>query len=256
MKHIQKLLSLSFILCISISLSAQTKIKASTILTAIKNHEEITYKNVIITGVLDFTFMEEQLKNSPRKKKRWWNIDKKNYVETQVKSRISFENCTFQDPVYAYIHNEGTERTFIANFEEDILFKNCTFNDEALFKYSNFEKKAIFSNSHFKDASTFKYAKFHDAISFFNTTFDASSSFKYTNFSEHVSFAKSIFEESATFKYAKFENGVSFKRTQFKEDLNLKYTEVSGEFDVTGMSISFDIDSKYTKINGRPFQYN
>ncbi len=256
MKNIQNLLQFSLILCISISLNAQTKIKATTILKAIKNQKEIVYKNVIITGVLDFTFMEEQLKNSPRKKKRWWNTEKQNYVETQINSHISFENCTFQDPVYAYIHNEDTERTFIANFEEDVLFKNCTFKEEALFKYSNFEKSAIFSGSHFKDASTFKYAKFHDAIGFFNTTFEASSSFKYASFRKNVSFAKSTFEESATFKYAKFENGVSFNHTKFNEDLNIKYTKVFGEFDITGMSVTYDIDAKYTKINGQPFRYN
>ena len=256
MKNIQNLLRLSFILCISISLNAQTKIKATTILNSIKNHKEITYKNVIITGVLDFTFMEDQLKNKPKKKKRWWHTDKQNYEETQIKSHISFENCTFQDPVYAYIHNEDTERTFIANFEEDVRFKNCTFKEEALFKYSNFEKSAIFSGSHFKDASTFKYAKFHDAIDFHSTNFEASSSFKYASFRKNVSFANSTFEESATFKYAKFENGVSFNRTQFNEDLDLKYTKVSGEFDITGMSVTYDIDAKYTKINGQPFQYN
>lgn len=256
MKFLNKTFPFFICLCISISAGAQTTISATTILSDLKNNKDIIYKNAVITGVLDFTFMEEQLKSKAIKTKRWWNTDKKKPIENQIKSRISFENCTFESPVYAYINEENSQNTFVANFEEDVLFKNCTFKEEALFKYSNFEQSANFSGSNFKDASTFKYAKFHAESSFFNTIFAASSSFKYASFRKNVSFAKSTFWESATFKYSKFGNGVSFNQTQFKEDLNIKYTKVTGEFNITGMSVTYDIDAKYTKINGQPFQYN
>lgn len=232
-QSIKKLTVLSFILfafLFSTNVFAQNTVKASDIMKDIKMGKTVSYDNVTITGVLDMTYMDEKLPELPKKHK-WWKNGGSNSVEEQIEGSVSFTNCTFQDNVYAYFHDEDSEYTFVANFENDVKFANCTFNGEALFKYSDFERNADFRGSSFGDRTTFKYAKFNNNVSFANTVFD----------------------EDAVFKYTEFKDGVSFNKATFKDDLDIKYTKVKGEFDISNMTVSNDIDSKYTKINGKGF---
>ncbi len=214
----------------STSMLAQKTISADDILSDIKNGKNVSYKNVTISGNLDMTYMNEKLPELPKKRK-WYKNGGSNSVEEQIEGKVSFVNCIFEDSVYAYIHEEDSGYTFIANFEDDVKFANCTFKGNALFKYSDFEKNADFNGSKFKENTTFKYAKF----------------------SENANFASTTFDEDAVFKYSEFSRGVSFNNADFKRNLNLKYTKVNGDFDVKGMAVGYDIDSKYTKINGQGF---
>ena len=246
-------LTLALVLTSTIGFS-QKKVKATSILNAIKNGKDITYKNTTIEGVLDFTFMNDALKKLPKRRTGWWGTSNSdNLVKKEITSKISFVNCTFTDDVLAYIPDEDSGYTFTADFEKEVVFSNCTFERKALFKYSKFAKNADFRSAKFKDDSTFKYAKFNQSSAFNHTVFQESATFKYSTFRENVSFENAVFEETATFKYTKFKDGVSFKNVKFKEDLNIKYTEVSGEFNITGMDVGYDIDAKYTKINGKSF---
>lgn len=232
-QSIKKQAILSFILfafLISTNVFAQQTVKASDIMKDIKMGKAVSYDNVTITGILDMTFMNEKLPDLPKKRK-WYKNGGSNSVEQQVEGSVSFINCTFQDNVYAYYHDEDSEYTFVANFENNVAFTNCTFKGEALFKYSDFERNADFKGSKFSDRTTFKYAKFD----------------------ENVSFANTVFDEDAIFKYTEFRSGVSFNKATFKDDLDIKYTKVKGEFDISNMTVSNDIDSKYTKINGKGF---
>jgi len=214
----------------SANVFAQQTVNASDIMRDIKMGKIVSYDNATITGTLDMTYMNEKLPELPKKRK-WWKNGGSNSVEEQIEGSVSFTNCTFEDNVYAYFHDEDSEYTFVANFENDVRFQNCTFKGEALFKYSDFERNANFEGSKFSDRTTFKYAKFDKSVSFANTVFD----------------------EDAIFKYTEFRSGVSFNKATFKDDLDIKYTMVKGEFDISNMSVSNDIDSKYTKINGKGF---
>ncbi|PTM11068.1 MAG: hypothetical protein DA407_02445 [Bacteroidetes bacterium] len=232
-QSIKKRTVLSFILfafLCSTNAIAQQTVKASDIMRDIKMGKTVAYDNVTITGTLDMTSMNEKLPDLP-KKRSWWKNGGSNSVEEQIEGTISFTNCTFEDNVYAYYHDEDSEYTFVANFENDVRFANCTFKGEALFKYSDFERNADFRGSTFNDRTTFKYAKFDEKVSFANT----------------------IFDEDAIFKYTEFRSGVSFNKATFNDDLDIKYTKVKGEFDISNMTVSNDIDSKYTKINGKGF---
>lgn len=231
---------------------AQKTVNASDIIRDVKNGKAVNISNATINGVLDFTFMDEALPKLP-KRKRWWNNGGSNTIEKQITNKVSFVNCTFNDDVLAYIPHEKSGYTFIANFEDAVTFRDCTFKQKAMFKYSDFERNTDFSNTKFNNDSTFKYAKFNRDITFENTFFDEPATFKYAKFKQFVSFENSVFNESAIFKYSEFNNGVSFKNVKFEEDLNIKYTKVSGKFDITNMEVAYDIDSKYTKINGRSF---
>lgn len=246
--------TLFFCLLLITSFYAQKTVNASKILADIKSGKTIEYKNTTIIGVLDFTYMDDALKKLPKRRKNsWWGSNSDNTVNKQIEVPILFENCTFQDDVLAYIPDEDSGYTFIANFEEKAIFKNCVFNRKAMFKYSSFDKNSDFSGVIFNDDTTFKYAKFYRAIDFSNSKFKEAATFKYSRFKTNVSFSNAIFEDSATFKYTQFSDGVSFKNTDFKEDLNIKYMKVSGDFNITNMKVGYDIDSKYTKINGKSF---
>lgn len=231
---------------------AQKVINAATILKDIKEGKSVEIKNATITGVLDLTYMNDALPKLPKRNK-WWNNGGSNTIEKDISSNVIFINCIFNADVLAYIPDEASGYTFIANFEEIATFKNCTFKEKALFKYSDFSKDTDFYGSKFLGDSTFKYANFKRAVTFENTFFDQTATFKYSNFKKHVSFKNSTFKETAIFKYTKFSNGVSFNNVQFEEDLNIKYTEVNGEFDITNMEVGFNIDSKYADINGKRF---
>jgi len=221
---------LFFTLFLATNLVAQKTVDAKDILNDIKNGKDVSYENVTVTGNLDMTFMDDKLPELPKKHK-WYKNGGSNSVEEQIEGKVSFVNCVFSDNVYAYIHDEDSKYTFIANFEDDVKFTNCTFKGNALFKYSDFERNADFSKSKFEENTTFKYAKFD----------------------ENVSFANTVFDEDAIFKYSEFRKGVSFNSANFRGNLNLKYTKVRGDFDVKGMDVAYDINSKYTKINGNSF---
>ena len=239
---------------------AQKTIEASDILKDIKAGKTITIKDATINGVLDFTYMEDALEKLPRTKKNSWFFwisgNSTNQIEKSIDIRISFTNCTFKNDVLAYIPDEDSGYTFTANFEDEAIFKNCSFERKAMFKYSRFESDSDFSGSSFNDDSTFKYAKFDKNSSFSNTEFNEIATFKYAKFSRNVNFSNSVFKDTATFKYTKFNDGVSFKNTNFEEDLNIKYMQVSGDFNITNMNVAYEIDSKYTKINGKSFSKN
>lgn len=250
----QTLANICFLVATTFVFSQKT-VDAVAILKDIKAGKSISYENTTIKGVLDFTFMNEALEKLPKKKKNsWWNSSKtNNVIDKQIKVKISFTNCNFIDDVLAYIPHEESGYTFVANFEQEVIFKDCIFEKKALFKYSHFDDDLDFSGTIFTDDNTFKYAKFNRKSNFTATKFNEVASFKYAKFKKNTSFSNAVFKDSAIFKYAYFSNGVSFRNTQFEEDLNIKYTKVSGDFDITNMHVKFDIDSKYASINGKSF---
>lgn len=252
MKNKLTLVTLVFTLISFVGFSQKT-VNASSIIKSIKAGKNVSISNATIVGDLDFTFMEEKLKDLPKRKKKW-KYNKDNKVKNSIKVGISFKNCTFKDNVLAYIpDHEDSGYTFTASFEKKVLFTDCVFEEKAMFKYSDFDEDSSFANTEFQDDSTFKYAKFKESANFQNTQFDNEATFKYAVFSTFISFSDATFKESATFKYTKFKNGVSFKSVKFEEDLNIKYTQVKGKFDISGMKVTYNIDSKYTKINGKGF---
>ncbi|WP_053224000.1 pentapeptide repeat-containing protein [Roseivirga seohaensis] len=238
MKTQQITLKLTFFTFLLVSLfsfnaQAQSTVKASDIMKAMKNGEDIKYSNITVTGTLDFTYMDEKAPDLPRRRS-WWRNGGDNTVNELIKSKITFENVVFENDVIAYFHDDRSEYTFTADFEENVVFKNCKFERDAMFKYSEFEREASFAGSTFKDESTFKYAEFSRLADFSNTSFD----------------------ENAIFKYTKFRDGVNLSSARFERSLDIKYTKVRGDFDINNLYVRWDIDSKYTDINGRKFSKN
>lgn len=208
----------------------QKTVSASDIMEDIREGKNISYQNATIVGELDFTYMAEKMPDLPKRSK-WWNNGGTNTVEESIDVDISFVNCTFEDDVLAYIHDDPSGYTFTADFDKDAIFKGCEFKRNAMFKYSDFDGIADFSGSKFQRKNTFKYAEFDEPADFSNTYFD----------------------DDATFKYAQFDEGASFKNAVFEESWNIKYMKARGDFDIAGLDVGDDIDAKYTKINGRSF---
>ena len=212
---------------VSFSSFSQISVSAFKIMKDVQNGKDITYKNVTITGNLDFTFREA--KESELGSHRWWHGT--NTVNEEIEIAVSFVNCMFEGDVLAYIHVDRSGYTFTADFEKEVIFRDCTFDGDAMFKYSEFDEEVDFSGSKFNRKNTFKYAEFDRKTDFSNTYFD----------------------NDAIFKYAEFNDGVSFNSSEFMESLDIKYLEVKGVFDIDRMEVGDDIDAKYTEINGNSF---
>jgi hypothetical protein len=248
----RKITLLTFILTlISLTGFSQKTVYAEDIMNDIKAGKDISISNATIKGILDFTYMDEQLENQPRKRA---SRKRNNTIKYKVASKVSFTNCTFRNHVLAYIPDgDNTGYTFIADFEDDVVFKDCMFERKAMFKHSIFVGSTSFEGSTFDAGTTFKHAAFNEEANFKNTVFESNTTFKHAIFKEMVQFNESIFHENVTLKHTTFRNGVSFQNVQFKGSLDMKHTMIKGKFNMTGMKVSDDIDSKHTVINGKSF---
>ena len=184
MTHKITLITLVFAL-ISLTGFSQKTVYAEDIMRDIKAGKNISISNATVEGILDFTFMEEQLEKRPRKKA---SRKRNNTIKYTISSKVSFTNCTFKNHVLGYIPDgENTGYTFIADFEDEVIFNNCMFERKAMFKHSTFVRKASFEGSTFDSGTTFKHAIFEKSANFKNTVFDGGNTFKHAMFKEMVS---------------------------------------------------------------------
>ncbi|MEK6479472.1 pentapeptide repeat-containing protein [Catalinimonas sp. 4WD22] len=241
------LLTLSFCLFFAANTFAQRTIPAEEILSQINRGEDVNYNNVKISGVLDLTNLDNR--TSKKKGDSWFGNNRQ--YESTVEGSISFTNCAFLDDVIAY-YNEDDD-TYIAHFEEDVIFEKCVFERASEFKYSEFEEKASFAHTVFEEEANFKYAKFSDGPDFSACVFDDDANFKYADFSDQPRYTNVLFEEEANFKYAKFPDGVSFQSAVFNDLANFKYTKFSSPLNLDNVSFNGDEDFKYTEIDGKDF---
>lgn len=230
-KTIKSLLTIfAFSLLFAFSAKAQNTVDANEIIAAIKAGKDVSYENVTVKGALDFTFMDEKKEDLPTRR-RWWRDGGDNTVNEWIESRVSFKNVTFEDDVIAYYHDNRSEYTFTADFEKEVTFENCTFERNAMFKYSTFWENASFAGSKFNDDNTFKYAEFERSADFSNTYFD----------------------DDAIFKYTEFRDGANFTAAKFDGSLDMKYTKIRGDFESKGMNVRWDLITKYAEVNDRSF---
>ncbi|PTB96955.1 hypothetical protein C9994_05100 [Marivirga lumbricoides] len=249
MKKINLLLAALLFVTVTVSVNAQS-IDAKEIIKKAKAGKDITYQNATIKGVLDFTPYEEKKDDLPG---RSWFSTSSNTIKNEISGKITFINCTFEDDVLAYLHDDDTEYTFVSNFEEDVIFKNCAFKEGVAFKYSTFSGIVDFSGSEIKEEANFKYAEFEKEADFAKLNFKELANFKYAEFEEMVTFSGSTFNSEANFKYTEIDNGVNFSNTIFEDFLNLKYTKLNGAVNLKNFQINGDMDTKYTEVNGKSF---
>jgi len=226
MKHALTLLGL--LLSLTITSSAQSKVKAAGIIKQINEGRDVAYTNVEVEGNLDLTDLANR--TEAHRSNRWqrnFGGDNDIFVST-VNVSLTFNNCTFLGDVLAYYHLNHGEETFVANFEKGVVFKNCSFNNACEFKYSQFEGVATFTGSTFKEEANFKYAGFSGGPSFAGAKFEEGADFKYTQFPVETSFQQATFYGLANFKYSKFTSPVNIESVAFKGSEDFKYTRIDG----------------------------
>lgn len=231
---------------------AQRTVDAKEIFRKIDKQEAVDYQNVTITGDLDLT----ELANKKRRNSERWGGEA---YQSTVQVPVTFRNCRFTGKFLAYknlkedgkVWNDGV--TYTTDFDESVTIENCTFEEEAAFKYSNFRQRALFTGNTFGKEALFKYAAFNDASDFSNSAFKGYASFKYTKFGEAVSFQKARFGSYADFKYTKFDEGVSFGNTEFEEVADFKYTHLPKGSHFDAARFNGAADFKYTTLGGQRF---
>ncbi len=236
---------------------AQKQVSANEIFQAIDKNKSVQYDGVVITGDLDFTELSNR---KVKKEKGGWEE-----IKTTVEVPVVFRNCTFKGDVIAYKHlEENGNRTKILNFEinnggitysadfrENAVFENCTFEDGSEFKYSTFSKAANFAGSKFAEQANFKYARFRQDAIFSGTNFNDYANFKYADFIHRADLNEVRFRDNADFKYAEFDEKVNFTGSRFQRHADFKYADFhdGANFDKTDFDGS--VDFKYS--NGKRY---
>lgn len=247
----RRILSLLTFTLFSLTLSAQSSISANKIIAQLNDGADIALTGVTITGDLDFTRLNdrEETQKGGRGNQQQWKY--------HVRNSLSFVDCTFEGDVWGF-RIEGEEKSgkwtkngpaHMADFHKDVLFKNCTFEEDVNFKYSGFLENADFPNAEFEEYAGFKYTKFNEDADFSGSKFDGDANFKYTDFDEHANMSGTVFNDYADFKYTKFPRGADFSEADFQDDAVFKYTEFRGGVDMGSTSFRRDADFKYTKFS-------
>lgn len=217
---------LCFLTLIASTAFSQKVINARDIIRDINAGHSVSYKDAEIEGELDFTDLDNRERHhSSSGIFGWYDNDE---YESTVEVSVSFINCTFMDDVLAYYNDDRHNDTYIAHFEDDVIFKNCVFKRHSEFKYSEFREKVDFSGTEFNREANFKYAEFSEMPYFTDATFNDDANFKYSEFPAGVDFGSATFYELANFKYTKFRTPLNMKDVAFKGEEDFKYTTVDG----------------------------
>ena len=251
------LLTFLLIIIVAGGVAAQTNVAAAEVIAQINRGQAVTYKNVEITGDLDLT----QLNNKTLKEQSAGMHPNKVFVST-VTAPLQFTNCTFTGKVLAFfnpdqykinLNNNGNSAVYNTNFDKEVRFQNCTFQQGANFKYSEFTEGVSFAGSQFKDEAFFKYTKFAQAPDFGKVQFTDGVVFKYVHFPAGTNFSQAVFTDDADFKYAKFPGKSNLERAQFNGFANFKHAEFSDDVKVQGLAFNGGKDFKYTRMGGQKF---
>lgn len=234
---------------LSVTAIAQSRVDAKDILKSIDEGKTVEYRDVKIVGDLDLTALMDRTPDKDNKRSR----NSTNTFWYHVRSSLKFIDCTFEDDMIAYYHDDRKNETHNAVFHADAIFTGCRFQGKSAFKYCKFHEEADFSKTTYRKEALFKYTKFDNEISFADSTFANDANFKYTEFPKNVDFSGVEFEDLANFKYTEFPRGVSFKNAVFQGDANFKYTKFSEPFDFEGTDFEDSVDFKYTKLDGKSF---
>lgn len=233
----------------SLSTLAQSSVDAKDILKSIDEGKAVNYRGVEIYGNLDLTSIQDKVPDKANKR----SLNSTKIFWYHVRTPLSFVDCTFEDNVIAYFHDDRKNETHNAVFHADVSFQGCKFQGDSAFKYSKFYEGADFTKTTYRKEALFKYAEFSTEVSFANSVFSSDANFKYTTFPEKVDFNNVRFNDLANFKYTDFPGGVSFRNAVFEGDSDFKYAKFYEPFDFDGTELGDSVDFKYTKLEGKPF---
>jgi hypothetical protein len=143
----------------------------------------------------------------------------------RVKSNIFFMECTFTKPFIAFTKNSSGGEDAI-QFEGNISFINCKFEDEfslrsciitgaADFSNTTFKKNANFQDVIFMQRANFNKAFWSDEAQFQNARFYHKTNFMDIKADNHLMFQSAVFHDETNFSLAECLKYVDFSLVRF-----------------------------------------
>jgi|SRR5690625_969750 len=153
-------------------------------------------------------------------------------------SNIVFEDCTFKGIVAGSVKNEkGWSSTF---FDKNIIFVNCDFEEEVVFRKCGFQRSVRFlSNTFFKD------------VNFEETSFRGPAVFQENHFFEDVRFQNAVFHEPVTFFKTFFHRYAGFQGCRFHDHAQWSQIQILGYGDFTVTEFDRDFIFNYAECPGK-----
>jgi len=235
MKNITILFVLFFA---ALTLNAQKTIEAKSILEAINKGEYVNIENSTIEGDLILIDLDDKEIEKEKKEIK---------IKYHVREAIKFSNCTFKGKVEAYRYDEDEKTLHSVDFHSGVIFLQCKFEKDVLFKYSKFYITTVFDQAEFQGVALFKYAEFIEDGTFASSTFQEEANFKYTEFNKDAFFTNCNFIGDANFKYTDFEGEADFKNSNFKDDATFKYVKFE-KVDLSNIKFYSDANFKYAEF--------
>lgn len=199
----------------------------------IDNNKNMNLKKALLKGeniVLNGTIIEEELNLTEIVKMNKFNA-KSSYGK--VAGDLFFMDCTFKKPFIAYTKNKAGGEDAI-QFEGNISFINCKFEDEfnirscsisgaADFSNTTFKKKANFQDAIFMQRANFNKAFWIGEAQFQNTRFYHKTNFMDIKADNHLMFQAAVFHDETNFSMAECLKYVDFSLVRFEGDALFNY---------------------------------
>jgi len=213
--------------------------------------EDVFFENQTFKEDIDFTKLLKP------------NLISEGVYQVRIISSLTFVNCTFEGKITAY--NRDENRTVLCNFQSNLSFIGCTFNEDVSFraasvlgradftetsflKTSNFEECTFFKNAYFRKSvyhgelrfqnaffiqkANFLDAQFDNTASFQGSTFNAEAQFSNSKFGGYADFTLIKWNQNCFFNYTEFLNRAFFSSADFRGDVDFisikfQYAEIS-----------------------------
>ena len=195
--------------CSASQKTVNKNIKTSDILSDIAKGKNISLKDKIIEGDLDFTTLNSVFLSQATQL-------------VYVNSAINFVNCTFKGKIIAQKRSEKIAT--ITDFAKNLGFINCTFEEELNFDQAVFRSQVSFNQSKFNKPVFLRGAEFRSSKNFF-MEIHAFDNFLLINskFYGNVNLMKSVFEKQFSIQKMVVNNNFFLGACKF-----LSYTDISG----------------------------
>lgn len=180
-------------------------INAADINKKIKKGKDIEYRNATIIGDLIFLASNEKNLLTPQ------------LVKHEVNSSVIFYNCTFKGNIIA--HRTYTDHSEVSEFNKNLTFIECTFQDTVNFTSSDFNDLVNFSGSDFHEFVTFESSCFNYRKNYFDKVrFYKNAMFNLMKVNGNISFFEAIFDDNVIFQLSKFNDPVQFGAAKFNKN--------------------------------------
>ena len=201
-------------MCSSSATTNQSKgISVEDILEKIQKGEDVYVNGETFSEPLDFTQLASVLANV-------------NYYSIAINSQLTFENCTFKEPVFAYRNESGKQ--YACHFQKGLSFMGCTFRKDVSFKGAIIQGLTNFAKSYFEQEAHFEGATFQSEANFSNTIYLKDIFFQQARFTKSATFMQSNLGGIASFQGCQFDGNLQLGVCEFHEYADFSKVHFNG----------------------------